>query len=118
MVPIYKKGNHNGVENYTGISLLCTVYKVYTEILRSKLEKEVEEKVLLPENRADFRKGRRTLDNIFVLNHVIQREKKKKNKHVYTAFIDLKAVFDNIDREELLKIMEEKRVNKELLGED
>lgn len=44
VVPIYKKGDHNRVGNYRGTSLLCTVYKVYAEILRSRLEKEVEDK--------------------------------------------------------------------------
>lgn len=55
---------------------------------------------LLPESQAGFRRGRATIDNIFVLNHIIQREKKKRNKEgrVY-AFVDLKASFDNVETE-------------------
>ena len=33
---------------------------------------------------------------------------------VYTVFVDLKAAFDNIDREELWKTMDIKNVSKEL----
>ncbi|XP_020297358.1 uncharacterized protein LOC109861916 [Pseudomyrmex gracilis] len=88
-------------------------YKIYAEIIREKLEKEVEEKDLLPENQAGFRKGKSTLDNIYVLNHVVQREKEKEGgeRKVYALFIDLKAAFDNVDREKLWKILEKKGVS-------
>lgn len=77
MVPIYKKGDCNSVENYRRILILCTLYKVYAEILKERLEKEVKEKEILPESQAGFRKGRGTIDNIFIINHLIQREKEK-----------------------------------------
>jgi len=55
---------------------LCTAYKVYAEMLRNRIEKEVERKGMISESQAGFRKGRATLDNVFVLNHVMQREKR------------------------------------------
>lgn len=51
VVPIYKKGNHEKTENYRGISLLCTAYKIYAEILRSRLKEEIERKVVTGEPR-------------------------------------------------------------------
>lgn len=42
-----------------------------------------------------WRKGRGTIDNIFILNHLIQREGLKENKKIFTVFIDLKAACDN-----------------------
>lgn len=77
IVSIYKRGDQNKVENYRGISLLCSAYKVYAEILKNRLENEVEEKDLLPESQTDFKKGRSTIENIFTLNHIVQRKKKK-----------------------------------------
>jgi len=38
IVPLYKKGDPNVIPNYRGISLLCTAYKIYTEIIRRRLE--------------------------------------------------------------------------------
>jgi len=34
-VPLYKRGEREEVGNYRGISLLCSAYKIYAEILRN-----------------------------------------------------------------------------------
>jgi len=106
IVPLYKNGDPNVIPNYRGISLLCTAYKIYAEIIRRRLVEEVEEKKALPESQMGFRKGRSTMDNIYILNHVIQREKikRKEEKKVYALFIDLKAAFDNVNRGKLWRI--------------
>lgn len=69
ITPIHKKEDKNKVENYRGITLLCTIYKLYASILAERLGKEVEDKNILPETQAGFRKGRSTMDNIYILNH-------------------------------------------------
>lgn len=48
IVPLHKKGNTEKVENYRGIALLCSAYKIYTEILRNRLESDVDKLKLLP----------------------------------------------------------------------
>ena len=105
IVPLYKKGDVNNPGNYRGISLLSTGYKLYTEVILGRLEGEVEEKKLLPEGQAGFRKKRSTVDNVYILSHVIQRAKLR-NKRIYAMFVDLKAAFDTVDREILWKILE------------
>jgi len=56
-----------------------------------------EEKELISESQAEFRKGRNMIDNIFVLNHLMQRQEGKNDK-MYMLFADLKAAFDNVGR--------------------
>lgn len=51
IVPIHKKEDQEIVSNYREISLLALAYKVYAEILRNSLEKGIEKKKILPENR-------------------------------------------------------------------
>lgn len=115
VVPVYKKGDQEKAENYRGISLLCTGYKIYAEILRERLEEEIIRKKLLPESQGGFRKGRRTMDNIFILNHVVQREKCEEEK-VYALFVDLKAAFDNVDRNKLWRILKDKGIEEQLIS--
>ena len=60
---IFKKGEKGRVENYRGITLLNSACKVYAMVLTERLRKEIEDKEILPESQAGFRKGRSTMDN-------------------------------------------------------
>jgi hypothetical protein len=42
--PIYKTGEKNKAENYWGITLLNTGYKLYASILSERMKKEMEER--------------------------------------------------------------------------
>jgi len=66
IAPIYKKGKAGDVRNYRGVTLLCTAYKVYAAILTERLRQEMEEKRILPETQAEFRRKRGTMDNIYL----------------------------------------------------
>ena len=83
IVPLAKEGSGARVQEYRGITLMPTMYKVYVAVLVGRLEQEVEGKGLIPENQAGFRRGRGTIDHIYVLNHVIgKRIQGKKGKLV------------------------------------
>jgi hypothetical protein len=41
IVPIYKKGDKRKPENYRGINLLNTCYKIFSKILNGKLKKNI-----------------------------------------------------------------------------
>lgn len=49
IIPIHKKVNPNKIENYKGITLLYTAYKLYAGMLTERLKQEAEERDLLPE---------------------------------------------------------------------
>jgi len=51
-----------------------------------------------------------TMDNIFVLNYLINRQIEKKGRKMVAAFIDLRAAFDSVDREILLRMMRRRGV--------
>lgn len=87
IVTLHKRGDKEKIESYRSISLLCMAYKIYVEILRKRLEKEVEIKEMLPESQSGFRRERSTMDNIFILNHLIQKKKKKgvKEEKIYNT---------------------------------
>ena len=64
ITPIFKKGEKGRIENYRGITLLNSAYKVYAMVLTERLRKKIENKEILPESKVGFRRGRSTMDNI------------------------------------------------------
>lgn len=82
--PIYKKGRKDDVKNYRGVTLMDTAYKIYADILNERLQREVERK--LEKGQFGFRKGRGTIDAIYTLNFVVNREIAKKKGKVCFFF--------------------------------
>jgi hypothetical protein len=89
--PIFKKGEKNRAENYRGITLLNTGYKLYASVLSERMKREIEEKGVLPDSQAGFRKGRGTMDNVYILGHLIRNELRKKGGRMCVLFVDFRA---------------------------
>lgn len=51
-----------------------------------------------------------TIDNIFVINYLINRQIGKKRGKMAALFIDLKAAFDSMDRKVVIGMMRKKRI--------
>jgi len=117
IVPIYKRGDPNVPSNYRGISLLCTAYKVYAELIRRRLEDHAERVGGIPETQTGFRKGKSTLDNIFTLCHLAQRDGRteEREKRLYAFFADLSVAFDNVDRNTLWRVLREMNLEESLI---
>lgn len=115
IMPIHKKGSKERVENYRGITLTCSSYKVFADVLNKKIVKEIEEKGGWGETQAGFRKGRGCADNIFTLRHAVDENLTRKGDKVYALFLDLKAAFDNVDRDLLWKAMRNVGVSEGLI---
>lgn len=78
--------------------MTLTIYKVYIMVLGESLEREVEKKNLIPQNQTSFRRRMGTMDNVFALNYLVNRQLRRKGKMV-AFFVDLKAAFDSVNRE-------------------
>lgn len=68
-VPLQKKGDKQICSNYREISLLNTVYKIFSKILLGRLNDYT--KSIIGEQRTGFMKGRSTKDQISYLNRLI-----------------------------------------------
>ena len=107
-----EKGEGGSVEQYRGVTLMPTLYKVYVGILGERLRSEIEEKGVLPPNQTGFRKGMGVVDNIYVLNYLINRQLAKKGGRMVAMFVDLKAAFDSVGRRVLGEAMQERGYGK------
>lgn len=102
VIPIYKKGNRNACDNYRGISLLNTCYKIYSNIIKNKLYKYYEH--ILGEEQNGFRKGRSCCDGYFTMKILIEKHREF-NIETHIAFVDFQKAFDKVNRNQLLNIM-------------
>ena len=104
IVPILKKNKApDSVRSYRPVSLLSCVSKVLEALVGRRLERWAEEKNLLPDTQAGFRKGRSTTD---CLTRIVQRafdnlNNKKMVRTLVTA-VDFEAAFDRVWRGGLL----------------
>lgn len=70
-------------------------------ILENRLKEELGKKKVIPETQAGFKRGKSTIDKVFILNYTVNREVQKKDGKLYTFFADLSAAFDKVNREKL-----------------
>lgn len=93
-----EKRERSKVKECRGVALTQTVYKVYKGILEKRVRKDVEKMGLLPESQAGFRRVRKTIDNIYVLNYLISREIAKKKGKMIVLYVYFKAALYSVDR--------------------
>ena len=73
IVPVYKKGDTSDPNNYRGISLLSCISKLLGKILNNRITKWAEESGKMSDIQAGFRKGKSTVDHIFVLQCLVNK---------------------------------------------
>jgi len=98
LCPIYKKGDALDCRNYRGISLLCTAYKVLSNVLLNRLIPYAKD--IVGEYQAGFTKGKSTLDQIHIAKQLMEKSYEF-NQDLFILFIDYKQAYDSITRESL-----------------
>ena len=97
IIPVYKKGDKNDVNNYRGITLLSCISKLFTRIINNRLNEWAETEEVLTEAQFGFRKGRSTSDCLFILHGLVEILVAR-GKKLYCCFIDYEKAYDYIDR--------------------
>ena len=64
----------------------------------------VEESGMLGDVQGGFRKGRRTEDNIFIVERLIEMTRRRK-ACLFVAFIDMEKAYDRVDRKKLFEVL-------------
>ena len=97
IVPIFKSGNPNDIQNYRGITLINIFGKLYSQVLLNRLSKWAERHNVLSKNQLGLQRGKSTVECIFLLNSIVSKVINSGDK-LYCCFIDYEKAFDRIDR--------------------
>ena len=99
-IPLHKKADKNDVDNYRGITLLSTLWKLFSRLLNNRLTAWAETYSVYIETQAGFREHMCTTDTIFVLHGLITHSSNN-NRKLFCSFIDFSNAFDNVVRDVL-----------------
>ena len=109
---IHKKGDKTECNDYRGISLLPTTYKILSNILLTRLIPYAEE--VIGDHQCGFRRNRSTTGHILFIRQILEK-KWEYNKAVHQLFIDFKKAYDSVRREVLYNIFIEFGIPKNLV---
>ena len=88
---LYKAGDRTDCGNYRPITLLPTIGKLFTSIMAKRLERHIP----LHDHQSAFRRGRGTMDPLFVFaSAILQRKDEDKRTHAF--LLDLKKAYDKV----------------------
>ena len=102
IVPVHKKGDKTDCNNYRGISLLPSTYKILSNMLLSRLIPYAKE--IIGYHQCGFLRNRSTTDHIFCIRQILEK-KWEHNEAVHRFFIDFKKAYDSVSREALYNIL-------------
>jgi sorting nexin-29 len=71
IVPIHKTGDKIDCNNYRGISLLSTSYKILSNIILSRLSPYIDE--IIGDHQCGFRRNRSTTDQILCIRQIMEK---------------------------------------------
>jgi sorting nexin-29 len=102
IIPIHKKGDKTDGNNYGGIPLLSTAYKILSNILLARLTPYVVE--VIGDHQCVFHHNRSTTVQISYIQQILEK-KWEDNGMVHQLCIDFKKAYDSVRREFLYNIL-------------
>ena len=102
---MHKSGSMNNPSNFRGISMLNTMYKIFSNIVFDKITRWVEEFNILDESQNGFRRERAPVDNMFILQAMAQKYISKPGGRFYVLYVDFEKAFDSIPHYKLFSCL-------------
>jgi len=100
--PIYKKGDRSVCSNYRGITLLSVTYKIFTSLLRNRLQKITERK--MRDYQAGFKTNRSTIDHMYTIRQIMEKNYEHKIE-LNELFIDFRQAFDTVYKSRIIETL-------------
>ena len=106
-VIFFKKGNRKDIKNYRPICLLSNMYKLFTKIITTRLEKKLNENQ--PREQAGFRSKYSMTDHILAINQ-LKEKCCEYNIPLCVAFVDYEKAFNSVQTQAILTSLQEQGI--------
>ena len=107
MIPKKKKPQ---AKDMRPIAITNISYKLYMSHIGEEIEKHIEVNNLAKGNQVGFTKGGRTEYNHFMLQYIVDKAQRSKEKLIVIT-LDFKKAFDSINRKQLIEALKEYMIN-------
>ena len=97
---LFKKGDVHQLSNYRPIALLSITYKIFTQIIRARIQKAVDP--LLSDTQYGFRPKRSTVQPIHILRQLQEAADAEKDS-LHLLFLDWEKAFDSLPHQKLIE---------------
>ena len=114
VVLVHKGGSKKEVRNDRPIAIINVICKLFMMLIIDSINGWVEDSGMLGDVQVVFGRGRRTDDNLFMLERIIEMAKVRK-ECMYVAFIDMQKVYDRVNRKKLFEVMRGYGVHEKLV---
>lgn len=98
LIPIFKKGASENIDNYRPIALLSIISKIIEKVVSNKIFEFLNQNSILSNCQYGFRAGFSTEASIVDLSQTVY-EKMDSGERVCGVFFDLSKAFDTVDRD-------------------
>lgn len=109
IILLFKKGDPKNIGNYRPISLLPSLYKLFSSIIEKRISTTLEKSQ--PIEQAGFRKSYSTIDHIHSLELLVEKYQEYR-RPLYIGFVDYQKAFDTILHNSIWKALQTQKVEK------
>jgi hypothetical protein len=115
---LHKKGPTSTLKNYRSLAVGCNICKILLKIIGWRIEIVAEFLEILGEMQAGLRNGRRTQDNLIILDTIFRyvRESQANDHKLMIAMMDISKAYDRVDRDILWEKMNKYGFSKKILN--
>ena len=104
IVIFFKKENRKDIKNYRPICLLSNMYKLFTKVIATRLEKKLDENQ--PREQARFGIKYSTTDHIHAIKE-LKEKCREYNIQLCVSFVDYEKAFDSLQTQAILTSLQE-----------
>ena len=99
--PIHKSSEKDDPNNFRGIAIASCFGKLFTTLLRNRLQGVCETNNLISKFQGSGKKDSRTADNHLIIRFLFDKIVKGEKQKLYCCFVDIKKAFDFTNRSRL-----------------